>query len=172
MRNPGWVALALVAGLSTTPAAQKPPPGDDMVTIEGSKNPELIPQWSAWEFAFRLIAGGPKQLPATVYEVVSKEQGALVMAAAEADQRREAACRERISKLRPLLRTAKASVINAKQADIQLDCRSQTLRIRDRLLEQLPPEGQAALIAFVESLKAGTNVTVSRRELSHFQKPQ
>ena len=172
MPNRGWLALALVAGLASSPAAQKPPPGDEMVTIDGSKNPELIPQWSAWEFAFRVIAGGPRDLPATVYQVVSKEEGARVMAAAQADRQRDAACRERISKLHPLLRTAKASVINARQAEIQLDCRSQTLRIRDRLLEQLSPDGQAALAAFVESLKTGTNVTVPRRELAHFQKPQ
>jgi hypothetical protein len=68
--------------------------------------------------------------------------------------------------------TAKASVINARQAEIQLDCRWQTLQTRDRLLQDLRPEGQAALIAFVESLKAGTQVTVPRRELAHFQKPQ
>jgi hypothetical protein len=172
MRNRGWPVLTLVVAIAASPAAQKPPPADEVVTIDGSRNPELIPQWSAWEFAFRVIAGGPKELPTDVHRVVSREERARVMAAAEADRQRDAACRERISKLLPLLRTAKASVINARQADIQLDCRSQTLRIRDRLLEQLPLEGQAALIAFVESLKAGTSVTVTKRELPHFQKPQ
>lgn len=171
MRNGGCFVLALIACLASSPAAQKPPP-DDLVTIDGSKNPELIPEWSAWEFAFRVIAGGPKQLPSSVLLVVSKEEGQRVMAAAESDQRRDAACRERMSKLRPLLLTAKPSVINAKQEEIQLDCRWQTLQRRDRLLEGLRPEGQAALIAFVESLKAGTQVTVSRRELAHFHKPQ
>lgn len=172
MRKRLWPVFAVAICLSSTPAAQKPPPSEEMVTIDGSKNPEMIPQWSAWEFAFRVIAGGPKQLPSSVHHVVSDQEGARVMAAAEADQRRDAACRERITKLRPLVLTAKASDINARQAEIQLDCRWQTLQTRDRLLQDLRPEGQAALIAFVESLKAGTQVTVPRRELAHFQKPQ
>lgn len=171
MRNGGRLALALIACLASSAATQKPPP-DDMVTIDGKKNPELIPQWTAWEFAFRVIAGGPKQLPTAVHRVVSKEEGARVMTAAEADQQREAVCRARIARLRPLLLTEKTSAINARQAEIQLECRRHTLQIRDRLLEQLNPEAQAALIAFVESVKAGTQITVSRRELAHFQKPQ
>lgn len=171
MRKRGWLALAVIACLVSSPAAQKPPP-EEMVTVDGKKNPELIPQWMAWEFAFRVIAGGPRQLPTTVHRVVSREEGERVMAAARSDQEREAVCRARIAKLHPLLLTAKPSEIDAKQAEIQLQCRWQTLHIRDRLLEQLNPEAQAALIAFVESGKAGTQISVSRREFAHFQKPQ
>lgn len=164
--------FGLAVFLLALPAEQQTPPPDEIVTIDGAKNPELIPQWSVWEMAFRVMAGGPRQLPSSVYHVVSKEEGARIMAAADADQRRDAACRERIAKLRPLLLTTKPSVINARQMEIQIDCRWQTLRTRDRLLEELRPEGQAALVAFVESLKSGTQVTVPRRELAHFLRPQ
>jgi hypothetical protein len=157
--------------------AQSPPkfPGpasSEMIEIDGARNPELIPQWAAWEFAFRVLAGGSRALPPTVHHVVSKEEAALVVGEAVESQKRDAACQERMLKLRPLLLTAKAAEINRRQADIQIGCRWQTLHARDRLLERLNPEARIALSAFVESTKAGTRVTIAKRELAHYQQPQ
>jgi hypothetical protein len=143
-----------------------------MIEIDGAKNPELIPQWAAWEFAFRVIAGGSRALPSTVRHVVSKVEAASVIGEAVESQKRGAACRERLLKLRPLLSTAKAAEINRRQAEIEIDCRWQTLHARDRVLERLNPEGRVALNAFVESTKAGTRVTIAKRELAHYQQPQ
>ena len=74
-----------------------------VVVIDGSKNPELIPQWSAWEYAFRVIGGGPRELPTSVYRVVSTEERALILAEAQASLRRDKACQERVEKLLPLV---------------------------------------------------------------------
>jgi hypothetical protein len=132
----------------------------------------MLPEWAMWEYAFRLMAGGPKELPSSVHHVVSDAERAMVLAEADAHQRRDAACQGRILKLQPLVLTEPPDIVNAKQREIQIDCRWQTLHARDRVLERLGPEGRAALIQFVESLKAGTKVTVSRRELAHYQRPQ
>ena len=108
------------------------------------QNPELIPQWYAWGFAFRIM-GGSKELPTTVYRVVSAEERALILAEAQASLRRDQACQERVGKLVPLVGKEKNSVMNAKQREIQLDCRRDTLQARDRLLERLNPEGQTVI---------------------------
>jgi hypothetical protein len=170
----------LVAGAFLVPphaVAQSPPKFSSpetsaMIEIDGAKNPEMIPQWSAWEFAFRVIAGGSRMLPSTVHHAVSKEEAAIIVGEAVESRKRDAACQGRMLKLQPLLLTAKASEINRRQAEIQIDCRWQTLQARDRLLEQLSPEGRLALIDFVESTKAGTRVTIAKRELAHYQQPQ
>jgi hypothetical protein len=160
-----------------TASAQSPPKfsspaSSEIIEIDGAKNPELIPQWAAWEFAFRVIAGGPRALPSTVHHLVSKEEAAFVIREAVESQKRDAACQERMLKLRPLVGTEKAAEINRRHAEIQIDCRWQTLHARDRVLERLNPEGRSALNAFVESTKAGTRVTIAKRELAHYQQPQ
>jgi hypothetical protein len=162
---------ALGAAQEPTPSASGAP-REEIVEIDGSKNPELIPQWAAWEFAFRVMGGGPKELPTTVYQIVSKEERALILAEAQASLRRDKACQQRVEKLVPLVGKEKNSVVNAKQQDIQLDCRRETLHARDRLLERLRPEGQIELIAFVEGMKGGTRVTIPKRELAHYLQPQ
>ena len=77
-----------------------------------------------------------------------------------------------MGKLAPLVGQEKNSIVNAKQREIQLACRQDTLQARDRLLERLNPEGQAELIRFVEDKKAGTTVTIRKRELAHYLQPQ
>jgi hypothetical protein len=148
------------------------PESADYVEIDGAKNPELIPGWATWAFAFRVIAGGSRLIPTDVLRHLSKDESALLLEAADADQRNDAACQERMLKLRPLLLTERAQVLNAKTREIQLDCRWRTLHTRDRILAALSPDGQAALIQWVESTKAGMRVSVPKRDVAHYQQPQ
>ena len=178
MKTPAYCLIVAGAFLVPPHAAAQVPPKlsspatSEMVEIDGAKNPEMIPQWSAWEFAFRVFAGGSKVLPSPLREAVSKEESAVIVGEAVENQKREAACKERLLALRPLLQTADNAEINRRHAEIQIDCRWQTLHARDRLLERLKPEGRTALIEFVESTKAGTRVTIAKHELAHYQQPQ
>ena len=179
LATPGAIAFAPIAALAsgsgaaqTPAAAPSDPPRVELMEIDGTRNPELIPQWAAWEFAFRVIGGGQKELPATVFRVVSTEERALILAEAQASLQRDTACQARLEKLAPLVGKEKNSVINAKQREIQLDCRWETIHARDALLERLRPEGQTALITFVEDTKQGTKATVSKRGLAHYLQPQ
>jgi hypothetical protein len=117
-------------------------------------------------------AGAPRNCPQPCNRIVSKEERALILAEAQASLQRDKACQQRVEKLLPLVGKEKNSVINAKQQEIQLDCRWETLHARDRLLERLRPEGQTALIAFVEDTKGGARVTIPKRELAHYLQPQ
>lgn len=172
------VAASLLLTQQTTSAQSKTPPRfsnprpSEYVHIDGSRNPEMIPQWAAWAFAFRVIAGGSRSIPTVVLRHLSGEEAAEVLKEAAADQKTDAECQERVLRLRPLLLTERARVINGKTRAIQLDCRWRTLQARDRLLARLRPEGQIALTQWVESTKSGMQVSVPARELAHYQQPQ
>ena len=81
-------------------------------------------------------------------------------------------CEVRMSKLRVLIGKEKASVLDARAREVTLDCRRQTLDVRDRVLDRLNPEAQAALRAFVESTKAGTSLTLTKKQLARFLEPE
>ncbi len=148
------------------------PAPSEMALIDGSKNPELIPQWHAWQFAFRVIAGGPKVIPSVVLVHLSKDEAELLREAAESDEKNDTDCQARVLKLVPLLHTDQAVTVNERTREINVECRSFTLKTRDRVLERLRSQGQAALVDWVESNKAGMQVSVPKRELAFFRQPQ
>jgi len=148
------------------------PPLSEMVQIDGSKNPELIPEWNVWQVAFRAIAGGAKTIPTSVLVHLSKDEADLLRATAESDEKNDLECQGRVLKLVPLLQTAEATTVNERTREINLECRSFTLRARDRVLEGLRIQGQAALVEWVESNKAGMRVSVPKKELAFFRQPQ
>ena len=174
----GIVMVSLVVSAASSaqsrvrPGARGVQPPPETIEIDGSKNPELIPQWNAWEFAFRVIAGGPRELPTIVHRAVSADEGAMILREAEMITKLAARCETRMSRLRVLIGKEKASVLDARAREITLDCRRQTLEVRDRVLDRLNPEAQAALRAFVESTKAGTSLTLTKKQLARFLEPE
>ena len=155
------------------PAQDKaPPPPVELVQIDGSKNPELIPQWSAWGYAFRVFAGGPRQLPTSVLTHVTNLDAALIMKEADAVQKIDAACQARHFKIVTERGARKLEELMKDVRALTLECRWGTLHARDRVLAALSPEAQAALAAFVESTKAGTSVSIPRKDLARFREPE
>ena len=148
------------------------PSASEMVHIDGAKNPEMIPQWHAWGFAFRVIAGGPKAIPSVVLIHLTKDEADLLQREAAVDQKHDEACQERVLRLVPLLSTAEAKSVNERTRQINLDCRWQTLRARDRVLQGMTAEGQVALTNWVDSNKTGMHVSVPKSELDFFRQPQ
>jgi hypothetical protein len=165
-----FVAPAL-ASAQARPPEFSVPPASEWVHIDGSKNPELIPEWSVWQAAFRsfLLVG---QLPTAVAQHISKEEAAMVLGVAKEHGQSMNACEERAMKLMPLLQKETAEVINRKTEALNLECRSRTLRLRDRALDGLGPDGQVALRGWVESTKATIQVSVPKRELDFYLKPK
>src|SRR4051812_12253488 len=102
MRTFAIALLTLSLGFTGRPAAQtSAAPVEsplEIVHVDGAKSPELIPQWSVWGFVFRVLSGGPRQLPTSVFVLVSKAEEALVIKEADAVQRIDAACQVRASK--------------------------------------------------------------------------
>lgn len=177
IRSLVFAGLVLAHGAPLAPAPRLQGQGtvdssSEMLSIDGARNPELVPQWSAWGFAFRVIAGGPRELPSSVLRVVSSEEAAMVLEEAEAIQIVDKGCEERVAKLRPLVGKEKYQVLDARLRAITLECRRKTLEARDRVLLALNPAGAAALSAFVEATKSGTTLTIRRRDLARFLEPE
>ena len=167
------VAVIVVAVTAHVPAQAPPSAKGEVIVIDGSKNPEMIPQWYAWGFAFRVFSGGPRELPTSVLLLVSKEEEKLVMREADAVQKSDAACAERAMKAYELLKQGESRTsVDAKMHAITVECRRLTLRARDRVLEGLNPEARVALIAFVEERKEGMTVTVPKAGLARFFEPE
>lgn len=166
------LSLAVLAAcLSATPTAQKPSP-DGRIEIDGSRNPEMIPQWVVWASAFRAIQW-VKELPTDVYRLATAQERELILSEAAANVRRDEACTKRIEReIRPLLGREQLDVVKARQQDIHLECRWQTLHARDRLLEKLRPEVLTELTRFVEETAAGTTLSMPVEELPFYRQPQ
>ena len=147
------------------------PPMSERIEIDGRKNPEMIPQWDAWQATFEIIAK-VSNLPADLVKHLSTDEVEWLRAAAKENAQDQLACQQRVLKLAPTLRTEEARFVNERTQEINLDCRWQILRLRDRLLGSLAPLGQAAVSQFVESTKAGIRVYVPRNELAFYRRPQ
>ena len=168
----GVAALIVSGGLQAWSQRPAGASAQEMVQIDGSKNPELIPEWSAWGFAFRVFAAGSRQLPTSIYSVVSAEETALILKEADQVQKADQECQSRIVKLNALLGKEKNEVLDTRLRELTLECRWATLHARDRLLEVLAPEGRSALGAFVASTKTGTSLSIPKKDLARFLEPQ
>jgi hypothetical protein len=169
-------SLMLVCVLIGCPASllaqSSNPSTPEIIQIDGSMNPELIPQWSAWGYAFRIFSGGPRQLPTSVLAHVTPGEQTLIMKEADAAEQVEAQC---LAKHRRMVeaRGAKSDVdLDKEVRTLTLECRWATLHARDRILAGISSEAQTALIAFVESTKAGTSLALPKKDLARFREPE
>jgi hypothetical protein len=166
------VSLAFASRATAQTPAAPVESQPEIVHVDGAKSPELIPQWSVWGYVFRVISGGPRQLPTSVFLVVSKTEEALVIKEADAVQKIDAGCQVRAAKAAALLGTETMASVDAKVREISVECRWETLRARDRVLAAINPEAAAALVAFAESTKAGTSISLPRKDLARFLEPE
>ncbi len=166
-------ALTLAAILMQQPA---PPaagmPAPEMVQVDGSTRPELVPQWSVWGYVFRILAGGPRQLPSSVARLASADEAAAIIKEADAVQKADAVCQSRLSAILSSAESRPAADTDERLHETTVECRRATLRARDRVLDGLNPAAAAALSAFAESTKAGTSITMPKRNLDRFLEPE
>jgi hypothetical protein len=176
---PVLVALLvlLTAGVAQGQAGVAPSLSDEIVHIDGRKNPEMIPQYSVWNAALRYIDGGPtrngrKLIPLALQEVMTADDTKALLAEAAAQVKRNKACESRVLELIPLRTPENRAEIRRRNDDIDMECRWQVIHARDRLLQALSPAGQVALSNWVESSKSGISITVHRDNLAKFRLPQ
>jgi hypothetical protein len=157
-------------------SAPQPPPNpfsipgpSERLEIDGSKNPELIPEWYIWETFFRHLHSAGT-IPSVLNLTTSEER--LLQMELEQYSKGNQECQKQIENLRPLVGVAPNNEVNDKQRAIQLECRRRSLDIRDRLLASVRPEASIAITAWVENLKNGIEISVPKRELAHFRQPK
>ena len=175
---PLWRAVILVplalatAGGCARAASAAAKQNVEWVFIDGAKNPESIPEWSAWEDVFSTIAGGSKLLPSKVLQRVSQEEADMILRESEASVKRTKECNARILAMKPLLAKERVSTQIQRSKELRLECRWANLHARDRVMAALNPDGRAALREFAELMKAGTTFTVAKSEVSFLRLPQ
>ena len=94
------------------------------------------------------------------------------MKEADAVQKVDADCQARVTKVVALLGVESMAAVDARVREISVACRRETLHARDRILAGLNPEAAAALMAFAESTKAGTSMSLPRKDLARFLEPE
>jgi hypothetical protein len=169
------MAFLFFAGIQASAAQQTSnSPDSEMINIDGKKNPELIPQWKAWEAAFELLAAGKRAGGQVLDEELqlSPADKALVYAEAASNQERWSAHKRRVlTELEPLLKTMKREDLLPKNRALILDYRQQVLDGSQRLLQRLSPEGRAWLPLWVEQLKRVVTLTIPKSELDFYRRP-
>jgi hypothetical protein len=177
-----WFALTLMACMASrvpdlaAQSSTKPPPSpfsiagpSERIEIDGSKNPELVPEWYVWETFFRQLhktGTVPSALNLSTSETRSLQMEV------EQYSKSDLECQRQIESLRPLVGVASNSEVNHKQRAIQLECRHRTLEIREHLLGAVRPETSLVVMSWVENLKNGIDISVPKRELAHFRQPR
>jgi hypothetical protein len=171
----GAVLACLFASAVGVRAQEKAATADEIITIDGAKNPELIPNWAAWLESFRFMSLPAKPevpIPSTIYAVTSPEQRALVRKEALFVIAQETELGQRVLKLQEGL-TAENLADRTEQVNaLELKRRQAALDARDRLLVALPPEAQAALREFVERTRRGYQVRTLKSKLQQFMLPE
>lgn len=181
-----WPILVLLACLPAHAVAQTSRPSTvEIVSIDGSLNPELVPQHRAWAYALRLLASGPPGLglPNQLRPFVSPAEEALILREAEHLVRLQQNCVQRALGARePLTRLEAARIplkdrldavreVDARIFAIDLACRWEALHARDRLLAALSPASGSALSGYVEETKRGLRIQVPKNGLERFRQP-
>lgn len=175
---PGRVgALLLLWGMALTQAAEwRQQPADDLPTeivfIDGERQPELVPQWCAWEYTLRVFARGAKLLPPALAGRVSAEETSRIFREADAHLKREAALHDYLQRLSLLVVREKGEAIDERRRNATLDYRRGVLESRDRLLAGLGPAARAALEDFAASQKTRVKLAISKRELAWYLRPE
>lgn len=145
----------------------------EVIVIDGRKNPEKIPQWLAWEQAFDTLATAKRKgmLAADESLQMSTPDKELVYAEALRQPDRFRDHIRQVETLRPLIGKVKDEAIMEKNRAMILEHRQATLDASKRLLDRLSPEGRTAMVAWVESIKAGITSTVPAHDLEFYRRP-
>jgi len=172
--------------LAMSPPAQKSPgsPGtasQDLIVIDGHKDPSKIPEWAAWEDGFTTIdawMGRDSGFNHELREVLTPDEFSLLEREAVAQATRRAEAIRETEELRPDLAkvdpkdAAAANRLRDRIHAIDLKYRRATLTARDRVLQSLSPGSQAVLQAWIERGKATMICEVPRSELAHWRSPE
>jgi len=166
------VLLASAAGTS----AQMPSEttlSTETIVVDGSVNPELIPDWLAWQQVFgilRMVQGKDSSLH-TNYAFAPADRE-LVTREVDNQARREQATIEKVEELRKVAAGLSVDEINERQWAITLAYRWTVLDARDRVLEGLSPDGLVTVQRLLADMRRSTRSIVPKSEYDMYRRPQ
>ena len=164
--------LVLMLTIMLGGAAQVRP---DVVLIDGSKDPQLVPEYLMWRNAFDVLAQASQNSREIVLKALKLPEvdKSIVAAEARAQAQREAACQDRQKRRVKALQAADAeSRITKEVQHIALGCRQEVLDAKDRVMRALSPESQLILQGWAEERRNGLKVYVLKHEMEFFRLPR
>jgi hypothetical protein len=144
------------------------------VVIDGSKNPELFPEWYVWERLFEWLPstatppqgfGDQAQISTTNYSILSRE----VKVYHESKQRLERELKERTAALTAQGKTA--DQIDDAQRALEMEHRHRILDARARVYRDLPAPALQNLRAWVNQRLRSVTVHLRGRTAEQFRLP-
>jgi hypothetical protein len=173
--------LLLVATLVTQAAPAGVNKQAETLTVVGATQPAQIPEWLVWEYSLTLVkqwqgkdSGFTHDLRESLspgeFELLEKE--ALAHAAREARRETRGA---RLMEKYPNTATTDPAILakaNDEAFAIDLEYRREILAARDRLLQALSTESQAALMNWVVENKAAITAYVHKSDLKRWRSPE
>ena len=178
-----WTLLGLATVILTAPGLpQAPAPqADDVVVIDGHKDPSKIPDWAAWEDGFSTLAlwAGKdngfthdlrEALAPAEREVLDREAAGQQGRRAQA-QRDEQATRAEAARVDPKDR-AHMDALNVRVREATLRYRRATLDARDRVLAAISPTAQGVLQQWIDDCRSALVIRVPKSELAWWRAPE
>jgi hypothetical protein len=168
-----WAIAFGTAGMARQSSSAAPP---KMLVIKGSETPDLIPEHALWRQTFFMLAAMKFHKLNERLESIGLSEPELeaVLKVAEGEEGRHRECDEAIRNKDTGLRAQGLDLKAVYQGhyDVILACRQRTLDVRDRLLASLSPQGQATLVAWVESRRVKMTFTIAEHEAEFFKLPR
>jgi hypothetical protein len=174
----GGLALLAVQAQSQTPGSGA---SDEVVVIDGSKNPSQVPEWLAWEQGFVVLAGWHGKdsgFNHDLRETLSKDEfDAFESEALSQDERRAKAEKEAEPLQTAYTKGNKndkklIGTLNEKIDAINLRYRRSILDARDRVLQALSPASQAVVLAWIGDIRSSISARVLKSELARWRAPE
>ena len=173
------LAVLIVASPPWLPQAM--PAQDDVVVIDGHKDPSKIPQWVAWEDGFSTWAswsGRDNGFTHDLREGLTSAELAVIDREAAGQQTRRADAGRDEQALRAeaadvdLTDHARVEALNVKLQEATLRYRRATLAARDRVLAALSPAAQGLLQQWVDDSRSTIVIRVPKSELAWWRAPE
>jgi hypothetical protein len=149
-----------------------------VAVVDGSRTPEAIPEWLAWESGFQtllLVSDRPdSNFTSDLRQTLSEAEMELLQRAAEQQRAAHTRASESAGRLRqklaadPSRRQAVADELHA----VNLQYRRAVLAARDEALGRLRGPAQSAVLAWIGEVRTTIKFTVPKSELEQFRMPQ
>lgn len=146
----------------------------DRVKIEGRHHPELLPEYLVWRSGFRHLAvfSSPSDFAFVSEMGLSPADAQRVFDEARAQTDRDRDCEGKQDRvLMTTTNAAPADMLDAIQRVI-LECRWEVLHAQQRLLQDLSPDAQAAVVRWMHWYRMTITVHVLKHDLEFFRKPR
>lgn len=163
------VGIAIIG--CTLPLASAQRAATQSLVIDGSRNPELIPEWYIWEQTFLAIGRDAAGIRRKV--AIDDDAVKVLLVEGKRFDAAQAVLAEQLRSTRATLtqqRKSEDAIRDATDAH-ELDYRYKILEARLRISETLAPENMLILRAWIDQQMAHTKIHLRGRALKIFQLP-